>query len=219
MELATEYDVDGVQFDYLRYAWKDQCVCKTCRERFEAETGVQVANWPQQVLSGSLRGKFLDWRREKVTSLLRTVRQKLKEKAPDCALSAAVFINWESHRDTFGQDWKQWIDEGLVDFVCPMTYTGDLEKFSGWVEKQERWAGDKAPVAMGIGPFADIDTPIDPQGVLDEIQIARALGCEGFVIFNYNEKLAREYLPLLALGATSTPAEMPTEARPRRRGN
>ncbi len=213
LELATEYHVDGVQFDYLRYAWKDQCVCATCHERFEAETGIKVPNWPREVLHGGLRQEFFQWRREKLTSLLRTVRQKLKDEAPGCALSAAVFINWESHRDTFGQDWKAWIDEDLVDFVCPMNYTGDLEKFAGWLEKQERWAGDKAPVAAGIGPFADTDSRIDPQGVLDEIQIARKLGCEGFVIFNYNERLAREYLPLLALGATSRPAAIPTEAR------
>jgi len=213
LELATKYPVDGVQFDYLRYAWKDECVCPTCREHFQADTGIHVDSWPSQVLTGSLRQEFLDWRREQVTSLLRTVRQKLKEKAPNCKLSAAVFINWESHRDTFGQDWKAWIDEGLVDFVCPMTYTGDLDKFRGWVEKQERWAGDKVPVAMGIGPLANPAHPIDPQGVLDEIQIARQLGCEGFVLFNYQEKLARDYLPLLALGATSAPAQIPTQAK------
>jgi len=213
LEMVTTGGADGVQLDYLRFGWKDRCVCDTCRECFETETGAQVKNWPGDVLSGSLRSRWLDWRREKITSLLRTVRQRMREVRPDATLSAAVFINWEGHRDTFGQDWKRWIDEGLVDFVCPMTYMADMERFQGWVTKQEAWAGGKAPVAMGIGPFADIEPRITPQGVLDQIQASRRLGCEGFVLFNYQRALVEDYLPLLALGATSAAAEIPTEAR------
>lgn len=213
MEMVEDFEADGVQFDYLRYSWTDRCICSTCRKRFETDTGVNVKNWPGDVLKGTHKERFLDWRREIVTSLLRTVRQKMREARPDATLSAAVFINWEGHRDSFGQDWKTWIDEGLVDFVSPMTYMADMERFQGWVRKQEAWSGGKVPVAMGIGPFADIDPKIDPQGVLDQIQASRKLGCEGFVLFNYQRALAEDYLPLLALGATSTPAEIPTEAR------
>lgn len=213
LEMVTRYGADGVQFDYLRYSWKDQCVCATCRACFEAETGVKAVNWPRDVLTGAHKGRWLDWRREKITSLLRTIRQKLREARPDAVLSASVFINWESHRDTFGQDWKRWIDEGLVDFVAPMTYVADIDKFQGWVTKQEAWAGNKVPVAMGIGPFADIDPRITPQGVLDQIQASRRLGCEGFVLFNYRRALAEDYLPLMALGATSTRVPLATRAR------
>ncbi len=213
LEMVEDFEADGVQFDYLRYSWTDRCICDTCRQRFEADTGVTVSRWPADVLSGAHKARFLDWRREIVTSLLRTVRQKMHEVRPDASLSASVFINWESHRDSFGQDWKTWIDESLVDFVAPMTYVADMEKFQGWVRKQEAWSGGKVPVAMGIGPFADINPKVTPQGVLDQVQASRKLGCEGFVLFNYQRALAEDYLPLLALGATSAPAEIPPEAR------
>lgn len=213
LEMVTRYGAEGVQFDYLRYSGKDRCVCPTCRARFEAETGIKVTNWPQDVLTGAHRGRWLDWRREKITSLLRTIRQKLREARPDAVLSAAVFMNWEGHRDTFGQDWKRWIDEGLVDFVAPMTYVADIEQFQNWVTKQEAWAGGKVPVAVGIGPFADINPQITPQGVLDQIQVARRLGCEGFVLFNYRRALAEDYLPLMALGATSMRVPLALQAR------
>ncbi|MGC9318736.1 MAG: glycoside hydrolase family 10 protein [Armatimonadota bacterium] len=215
VEMVSTWGADGVQLDYLRYSWKDRCVCDTCRQRFEADTGVSVARWPADVLTGELRGRFDQWRRQQITSLLRTIRQKVRQADPDAAVSAAVFMNWESHRNTFGQDWKDWIDEGLVDFVCPMTYTADMEDFQGWVRKQEAWSGGKVPVVMGIGPFADINPKITPQGVLDQVQAARGLGCEGFALFNYQEGLAERYLPLMALGATSTPAKIPTQARRR----
>ncbi|MFW5866821.1 MAG: glycoside hydrolase family 10 protein [Armatimonadota bacterium] len=213
LEMVEDFEADGVQFDYLRYSWTDRCVCSTCRQRFEADAGLTVKNWPNDVLKGAHKERFLDWRREILTSLLRTVRQKMREVRPDATLSAAVFVNWEGHRDSFGQDWKIWIDEGLVDFVAPMTYMADMETFQGWVRKQEAWSGGKVPVAMGIGPFADITPKVTPQGVLDQVQASRKLGCEGFVLFNYQRALADDYLPLLSLGATSTPAQIPTEAR------
>ncbi len=212
LELAR-YGVDAIQFDYLRYSWKDRCVCPACRARFQAETGITVSRWPEDVITGRHKAKWNEWRRELITSLLRTVRQKLREQAPGVGLNAAVFVNWEGHRETFGQDWKRWIDEGLVDFVCPMNYFEDLDQFVGWVRKQEAWVEGKCPMATGIGPFADSVKNMGPQQVLDQIQASRRLGCEGFVIFNYTERFAKEYLPVLALGATSSPAQIPTTAR------
>ena len=213
LEMVDDFGADGVHFDYLRYGWSDRCICDGCRQRFEADTGIKVNRWPADVLTGAHKERFLDWRRELLNSLLRTVRQKMHEVRPDATLSAAVFLNWESHRNTFGQDWKAWVDEGLVDFVAPMTYVADMDKFQEWVRKQVEWTGGKVPLAMGIGPFADINPQVTPQGVLDQVQASRKLGCDGFVLFNYQRGLADHYLPLLALGATSTPAEIPTEAR------
>ena len=212
VEMVGTYGASGVQLDYLRYGWTDRCVCATCRARFQADTGVTVANWPRDVLRGAHKSRWLDWRRELLTSLLRTFRQKVKETNPDAVVSASVFINWEGHRDSFGQDWKAWVDEGLLDFVSPMTYVADMEKFQDWVRKQHGWTGGKVPLAMGIGPFADINPQVSPQGVLDQIQASRRLGCDGFILFNYQKGLADDYLPLLSLGATSTPAEMPPGA-------
>ncbi len=209
LEMVGTYGAEGVQFDYLRYAWTDRCVCGTCRTRFQNDTGITVRNWPRDVIEGPHRSRWLDWRRELLTSLLRTARQRVKEVNPDAVVSAAVFINWEGHRDSFGQDWKHWVDEGLLDFVSPMTYMADMERFQNWVRKQQGWAGDNVPVAMGLGPFADIDPKVCPQGVLDQIQASRRLGSRGFVLFNYQQGLAEDYLPVLSLGATSSPAAMP----------
>lgn len=213
VEMVTTYGAEGVQFDYLRYGWTDRCICTNCRSRFQTETGITVSNWPRDVLQGAHKERWLDWRRELLDSLLRTTRQRVKEARPDAVLSASVFLNWESHRNSFGQDWKRWCDDGLVDFVAPMTYVADMEKFQDWVRKQREWAGPNTPLAMGIGPFADINPQVTPQGVLDQIQASRRLGCDGFVLFNYQAGLASDYLPLLSLGATSTAAEMPSMGR------
>jgi uncharacterized lipoprotein YddW (UPF0748 family) len=206
-ELVTRYDIDGIQFDYLRYPGANCCFCPRCLAKFEHDTGLRVSKWPDDVIGkGSLADRFADWRREQITSIVREVSHAARAARPGTTVSAAVFLNWEDHRNEFGQDWKRWVDEGIVDYVCPMNYTTNPTRFTAWVKRQMAWVGGKVPVCPGIGVFADGVTFTGPQQVLDEVEIARNLGAGGFVIFNYQPELARDYLPYLALGATSAPS-------------
>jgi len=64
----------------------------------------------------------------------------------------------------------------------------------------------KVPLCPGIGVNADNMTFGGPQALLDQITIARNMDTNGWVIFNYYDKLASDYLPYLRLGATRTPS-------------
>jgi uncharacterized lipoprotein YddW (UPF0748 family) len=212
MEVASAlemlaYGVDGIQFDYFRYPGEDTCFCPTCRKCFERDLGAKVANWPADARSGCYRGRFADWRREQLTSLVGEISAAIRQARPGAMVSAAVFLNWESHRENFGQDWKAWVDRGLVDFVCPMDYTTDPKRFELYVTRQEKWIDGKAPYAAGIGVHADGYRFTGPEMVLEQIRVAREHGSKGFVIFNYSGKLVKEYLPWLKLGATAEPTE------------
>lgn len=206
LEMLT-YGVDGIQFDYFRYPGDNTCFCPTCQRRFEADLGVKVANWPADARSGCYRGRFADWRREQLTSLVGEVSAAIRKARPGAMVSAAVFLNWEGHRENFGQDWKAWVDRGLVDFVCPMNYTTDPKRFQLYVSRQQKWIEGRAPYATGIGVHADGYRFTGPEMVLEQIRVAREHGSKGFVIFNYSGKLVKEYLPWLKLGATAEPTE------------
>ncbi len=202
-ELVTKYDIDGLQLDYLRYPGKDYCYCDTCRQRFQQQTGVRIDKWPDDVRDGGrYERQFADWRREQLNGIVREIAAAVRQVRPGLPISAAVFVRWDRHRNTFGQDWVRWIDEGTVDFVCPMDYTSDMNTFREWASLQREWIGGKVPWAVGIGPFAT-NVSLDVQGVADQIQIGRELGANGFVVFNYQPELASEYLPHLALGITA----------------
>ena len=212
-EIVTHYAVAGIQFDYLRYPEADCCFCPRCLAKFEGDTGLRVSKWPEDVLHGPLAQRFADWRREQVTGIAREVAHAARVARPGVTVSASVFLNWADHRNEFGQDWKAWVDEGIVDYVCPMNYTANLDKFTRWLQRQMGWVGGKVPVCAGIGPFADGSAFTGPQQVLDEIEVARNMGAGGFVIFNYQPELARDYLPYLALGATSAPSTFAVRPR------
>jgi uncharacterized lipoprotein YddW (UPF0748 family) len=202
VEVARNYDVDGIHFDYIRYPDSDHCFCDGCRERFAKAVGRPVEHWPRDVLeSGPLRQQWLDWRRSNITTVVKAVSEQARAIRPKIKISAAVFRNWAVDRDGVGQDWKLWCEKGYLDFVCPMDYSNSDPQFENWVASQKEWAG-KVPVYPGIGE-ASSSSQLPMDRVIGQIQIARRHQTNGFVIFNYGESEARDLLPILGLGITA----------------
>ncbi len=202
LEVARKYDVDGLHFDYIRYPGGDVCFCDGCRERFQQSIGTEVHNWPKDALAdGALRQPWLDWRRRNIDAVVEAVSRQAREIRPGIKISAAVFRNWSTDRDTVGQDWKLWCDKGWLDFVCPMDYTPSSLQFENMVARQVEWAG-RVPVYPGIGASAS-RSRLEADGVIEQIEIARGHKTGGFVIFNYGEREAKELAPLLGLGVTA----------------
>ena len=122
VEVAHNYDVDGIHFDYIRYPDGDHCFCAGCKQRFQRAAAVKIASWPKDVLAdGPLRPRWLEWRRSNITTVVKAVSEQARALKPKIKISAAVFRNWAADRDGVGQDWKLWCDNGYLDFVCRWT--------------------------------------------------------------------------------------------------
>lgn len=202
VEVARKYTVDGLHFDYIRYPGQHACFCAGCRKRFESSIGIPVEHWPSDVRDESmLADAWLDFRREQITSVVAAVSLRAREINPDIKLSAAVFRNWPTDRDTVGQDWKRWCDRGYLDFVCPMDYTASNVTFTNMVEQQLGWAG-AVPCYPGIG-LSVWDGPMDLVKLIEQINITRQMETGGFTIFNYDLQAVQEALPGLSKGITS----------------
>lgn len=207
MEVIRNYDIDGFHFDYIRYPHQRACYCEGCRERFQTDTGLTVTNWPDDVRGGPLTEAFQDWRREQVTRLVRAVSEEAHRIKPGIAISAAVFPDWVKHRDTVGQDTVRWLREGYLDFVCPMDYTTDIDDLRARVTQQVGFIkevaaeGRRVPLYIGLGAFR---LP-EAADLIQQIQLTRELGADGFVLFQYDEELAEQKLPALLMGVTKSP--------------
>ena len=60
-----------------------------------------------------------------VSYLVGLIRDDLARVRPDVPLSAAVLPVPEVARETFGQDWAEWLARGILDEAVPMVYRGD----------------------------------------------------------------------------------------------
>jgi len=203
-ELVTNYDIEGLQFDYLRYPGWDYCLCQRCRQRFTADTGAHITRWPQDVLpEGPYAVQFNRWRQQQLTDLLCDLVATARAVRPDISISAAVFPRWEEHRERFGQDVAKWVERGLLDFVAPMNYTTDRLDFATWLLTQRKAIAGRVPLMVGMGPLSDACQFDGPEQLAEQIQIARSFGAGGFIVFKYTDQFAQEYLPYLAKETTA----------------
>ncbi len=204
MTELINYPVAGIQFDYIRYPeipHYDFDYSKISRQEFEKATVFKLTDFPRQVLLGPLKIRYDDWQRENITNLVRRVYYSAKDLRPEVAVSAAV---WRRHRYYYAlikQDWMSWVKERILDFVCPMDYTANRETFYENVREQVLEVNGQIPIAIGIGAYLHDDE----WQFIEQVKIARDLGSDGFVIFSYNIEPLKDFLSVMALGATSQP--------------
>ncbi len=204
LEVATQYDVDGIHFDYIRYPNEQTCYCTPCRQRFEADTGLTVADWPTDCYSGTLKDAYRDWRAAQITRLVRGVHDAVKAVRPNVKISAAVFSSYPACRTSVGQDWADWVDKGYLDFLCPMDYTESDSVFRGRVTSQIAIVNGRIPIYPGVGVTAS-SSALTPDRTIAQLRIVRELGLDGFILFNYSPYLAETQLPQIHKGFTADP--------------
>lgn len=193
VELAR-LGVDGVQIDHIRWADGDTCFCSHCRTGFEQFVGRRV-NWPRDAMAGGgLRQRFIAYRQSVITRTVYEIRHEMRATGTRISLSAAVFPDPQDARIVRGQDWKTWVDSGYLDWICPMNYTTNLSRYQSHLRAEMEAVGGKIPVALGLGIYMRGFTP---QLMQQQIAEARRAGARGFVLFHYDEPLARTFFPAL----------------------
>ena len=200
LELATRYDVDGVQYDFIRYPSVAGCFCPKCRALFEQETGKAVAKWPADVAQGGSRHKgWVEFRCRRISGLVERISAAVRKAAPKVKISAAVFRDWPRCRETNGQDWVRWCREGWLDFVCPMNYTLDPRLFAERAAIHQQAVPKGFPIVQGIGVRSGQGGMRIPAELAVQIALARRLGAAGFNCFCYTpEHTAALFAPIKA---------------------
>ena len=131
-EMVEKYDVDGIQFDYIRYPDApsyDFDYGAVSRREFEKKLGHPAPNWPADVLSGPLKTAYEDWERDNVSHLVERVYHEVKRLKPWVQVSAAVWRSHRRYRALIKQDWPLWVERGWLDLVVPMDYTPEPDTF------------------------------------------------------------------------------------------
>jgi len=116
--IVRRYDVDGFNWDYIRYPTTDSGYNATAIARYNAEFG--LTGQPS-----SSSAQFSTWRRRQVTDFLRWVNADLLAYKPNLVISCDVFGSRSDAYNARFQDWAAWNTEGILDICMPMGYTSD----------------------------------------------------------------------------------------------
>lgn len=118
-DLVSGYpELDGLHLDYIRYpntTWGYHPISVQRYETHKITHGYM--SWNQ-------------WRIMQVTSFVDQVSRQVKSINPSILLSAAVFANYTDAVNAYAQEWKDWLDKGLVDQIYPMAYNVDLSEYN-----------------------------------------------------------------------------------------
>jgi len=186
VDLVTNYDVDGVSFDFIRYPDSGFCYCDWCLARFAAEMNVKLAPEQKSALATdpdrlayvlAYPQEWNDFRRQRITDLVYAIYDAVKAVRPNVIVSASVFARSSSaYTDRF-QDWKRWLADGKLDLLFPMTYVQTTKTFTTYVKDAiDSSAG--VPVCPNIGSWL-----VPPESTVEKIEKARELGAIGAGVY------------------------------------
>jgi len=193
MDVLKRYPVDGLHFDYVRFASPDFDYSRTSLEKFREWLDPQLSSEERAQLKSSLKtnplatpemfaAKFADFQRLQVTSLVERIYKAVKKRRPEAVVSAAVFANDENAYTRRFQDWRRWLQMGILDVACPMAYSTDTAVFQKQIEVAATTAHNaKRSVWAGIGAYR-----IPSESAVEKINVARSLNAEGFILFSYD---------------------------------
>lgn len=209
-ELLVRYPtLDGLHLDYVRYpdvlpfspgsrfgVGLDFGYGAASRQRFLEETGKHAP------LGDSLSNSNLwdRWRRERTGDLVERIVVEARAVRAEVEISAAVWVYANRAYLALGQDWRGWLEAGLLDFAVPMAYTRDdrllryqLEHFAGLPLASRIWPG------LGVWLFS-----AHPSRALEQLRIVQDGGFPGEALFSYDSIVAAPEL-LDALVAQVSP--------------
>ena len=193
MDVLKHYPVDGLHFDYVRFASPDFDYSRTSLTNFREWLEPQLSGDERQQLKEAVKlnplaapetfaNRFADFQRAQITTLVERIYRAVKKRRPEVVVSAAVFANDENAYTRRFQDWRHWLQMGILDVACPMAYSTDTAVFQKQIDVAATTAHDaKRRVWAGIGAYR-----IPVESTIEKINVARSLNADGIILFSYD---------------------------------
>ncbi|MEB3334466.1 MAG: family 10 glycosylhydrolase [Cyanobacteriota bacterium] len=141
LEVVTLYDVEGVQFDDHFSLPNSFGYDAFTRSLYLRETGRTVPANPED-------GAWVRWRADKLTAFLRRLRTALRARKPGLLISLSPNYGDFAYKLQL-QDWRGWVNAGLVDEVVVQLYRPDLASFTAELKRPE-FQETRVPMAVAL---------------------------------------------------------------------
>ena len=195
-ELLKRYPVDGFHLDFIRYPGPDYDYSRPALEAFRRQRG------GSDLLGGPAKAPTAwdEYRRDVLSALATRLVGAARAERPTVLVSAAVVPDENAAVSQKFQSWPKWLADGLLDAICPMTYTPDSRIFRTQVEQARSRVRPGQALWAGIGAYR-----LSIDGTIEKIRAARESGASGVVAFSH-ESFAASDLPRLRQDAFFGPA-------------
>lgn len=197
-DIISKYQVDGIHLDFIRYPYSgfnsyynrylsDFGYNPIARKIFKSKHGIDPLNI--NPFKDSRGKKLFDrFRVEQINDIVKIINDTVKNHNPYLSTSAAVMPRYDWGKRVYFQDWPSWLEKNIIDFVCVMSYTADMNTFNSFINSAIN-TNMKHRILMGVR----IDHDKTPLSIArDQIQAVYDNEFRGFIIFSFEHD--RKYL-------------------------
>ncbi len=172
MEIVNNYNVDGLNLDYIRYPATNWGYNPVSVQRFNTEYGRTGQPSPADAT-------WQNWRRDQVTNLAKRLYLEIKAVKPWVKLSADVWNSATAGNNNYLQNWDSWMANHWLDFVHPMTYTSNNTTYQTWLDD-----AINRQYGRFVFPLVDASNSITGN-ILPQIDMVRLKGFSGLGLYSY----------------------------------
>ena len=191
-ELATNYKIDGIHLDYIRYPFQSPTgkisygYGLAARQQFQERTGYDPIELNP---AHPLWSQWTEFRIEQVDNFVGSVSQNLRQLRPELILSTAVFPMPQRERlSKIQQSWEKWVSKEWIDMLIPMTYARNTDRLHTLTNPLlSQFDHGKALLLPGIR-LLNLSEVV----ALDQMQLLRGMSTKGYALFaaeNLNSRL------------------------------
>lgn len=179
LEVVTQYDVDGIQFDDHTSLPNEFGYDRYTLALYKQETQRNAPANPQDPA-------WVRWRADKITAFVTQLNQAVKQRKPNAIFSVSPNPYITAY-NTYLQDWLTWVRQGIVDELIVQVYRPDLQSFVEQISRPEIQEAQRK-IPTGVGVLTGLrNRPVPMALIQNKVRTARDRGLG--VSFFYYESL------------------------------
>ena len=195
--VITRYDIDGFQYDYIRYPYFDGATDygydDATKTLFLQKTGLSEADF--EAIKTKLRtaphwNEWVQFKRDLVSSRVAELSALIREKRPDLYISACLAD--DTSKDAYFQDGKKWVEDGSVDGIYPMSYGEGIMANS--TKRFAAYDTDRSFLVMGSGAYMSLSQ----KEIIAQTLQTRQNFADGIAYFEWSAYVQHGYAEKLA---------------------
>ncbi|MBA4147568.1 MAG: family 10 glycosylhydrolase [Verrucomicrobia bacterium] len=195
MDVVNRYNIDAINFDYIRYNSPKEGYNPVSVARFNHRFGRTGQPAPSDPV-------WKQWRRDQITALVRKIYLNIQATKPQVKLIAdtitwspavSTATQWTNSARAYNdvlQDWRGWMEEGILDINRPMAYFREFNSaqaaaYQTWIQFA---ANEKYNRQVIIGPALYLNSVSDGIQQMRLTRTPTSVGKKADGVFGYDYK-------------------------------
>ena len=189
--VLTQYPFDGVHLDSVQFPSSDFDYSRDAVALFRDEVAPSLTSDERRQLDGratidpltypdAFPIQWSRFRRSRVTALVARLGSVVRRQRPGTRVSVSVVADPDEAVGRRLQDWRTWVEVGLIDTVCLQPGVETSDDFERQLRAARQVSGN-AELWAGIGARW-----LSPLETFDRIRTARRVGIDGIMIWSYD---------------------------------